>query len=60
MAQRKKWDHQRIKASIEAIRNQKMGSCKESSVFNVPQTILERCVKDRQKSSTETVKNKTE
>jgi len=60
MAQMKKWDHERIKAAIEAIRNKKLGSCKASRVFNVPQTTLERCVKDRQKSSTETVKNKTE
>jgi len=60
MAQMKKWDHERIKAAIEAIRNQKMGSCKASSVFNVPQIILERCIKDRQKSSSETVKHKTD
>ena len=35
-----------------------MGSYKASRVFNVPQTKLERYVKDRQKSSSETVKTK--
>jgi len=58
MAQRKKWDHERIKAAIEAIRNKELGSCKASRFFNVPQTTLERYVKDRQKSSSETVKTK--
>jgi hypothetical protein len=58
MAQRKKWDHERMKAAIEAIRNKKMGSCKASRVFNIPQTTLERYVKDRQKSSSETAKTK--
>ena len=58
MAQRKKWDPERMKAAIEAIRNKEMGSYKASRVFNVPQTTLERYVKDRQKSSSETVKTK--
>jgi len=58
MAQRKKWDPERMKAAIEAIRNKEMGSYKASRVFNVPQTALERYVKDRQKSSSETVKTK--
>jgi hypothetical protein len=35
-----------------------MGSYKASRVFNVPQKTLERYVKDRQKSSSETVKTK--
>jgi len=35
-----------------------MGSCKASRVFNIPQTALERYVKDRQKSKSETVKTK--
>jgi len=47
-----------MKAAIEAIRNKEMGSYKASRFFNVPQTTLERCVKDRQKSSSETVKTK--
>ena len=47
-----------MKAAIEAMRNKEMGSCKSSTVFNVPQTALERYVKDRQKSSSETVKTK--
>jgi hypothetical protein len=58
MAQRKKWDTERMKAAIEAIRNNEMGSYKASRVFNVPQTTPERYVKDRQKSSSETVKTK--
>ena len=44
-----------MKAAIEAIRNKEMGSYKASRVFNVPQTRLERYVKVRQKSSSETV-----
>ena len=35
-----------------------MGSYKASRVFNVPQTTLESYVKDRHKSSSETVKTK--
>jgi len=58
MAQRKKWDRERMKAAIEAIKNKEMGSCKASRVFSVPQTTLERYVKDRQKSSSEAVKTK--
>jgi len=48
-----------MKKATEAIRNKEMGSYKASRVFNVPQTPLERYVKDRQKSSSETVKTKT-
>jgi len=59
MAQRKKWDHERMKAAIDAIRNKEMGSYRPSTVFNVPHTTPERYVKDRQKSSSETVKNET-
>jgi len=44
MAQRKKWDPGRMKAAIEAIRNKEMGSYKASTVFNVPQTILEHYI----------------
>ena len=58
MAQRKKWDPERMKAAIEAIRNKEMGSYKASRVFNVPQTTLERYVNDRQESSSETIKTK--
>ena len=45
-----------MKAAIEAIRNKEMGSYKASRVFTVPQTTLERYVKDRQKSPIETVR----
>jgi len=58
MAQRKQWDPERTNAAIEAIRNKEMGSYKASRVFNVPQKTLEGYVKDRQKSSSETVKTK--
>jgi len=58
MAQGKNWDPERMKAAIEAVRNKEMGSYKSSRVFNVPQTTLERYVKDRQKSSNKTVKTK--
>jgi len=58
MAQRKKWDPERMKAAIEAIRNKDMGSYEASRVFNVPQKTLQRYVKNWQKSSSETVKTK--
>jgi hypothetical protein len=35
MAQRKKWDPERMKSAIEAMRNKEMGSYKVSRVFNV-------------------------
>ena len=47
-----------MKSAIEAIRNKEIGSYKASRVFSVPQTTLERYVKDRQKSSSDTVKTK--
>ena len=58
MAQRKKWDPERMEAAIEAIMNKEMGSYKPSRVFNVPQSTIERYVKERKKSSNETVKTK--
>jgi len=58
MPQREKWDPERMKAAIEAIRNREMGSYKSSRFFSVPQTTLERYVKDQQKSSSETVETK--
>ena len=45
-----------MKAAIEAIKNKEMGSYKASRVFTVPQTTIERYVKDRQKSSSEAIK----
>jgi len=53
-----KWDAERMKAAFEAIRNKELGSCRASRVFNVPQTTLQRYVRDRQKSSSKTVKTK--
>jgi len=58
MAQRKKLNPERKKAAIEAMRNKEMSSYKVSGVFNIPQTTPERYVKDRQKTSSETVKTK--
>jgi len=59
MPQKKKWDRERMKATIKATRNREMGNYKASRFFNVSQTKLERYLKDQQKSSSETVKNKT-
>jgi len=47
-----------MKAAIDVLRNKEMGSYKTFRVFSWPQTTLERYVKDRQKSSSETVKTK--
>ena len=47
-----------MEAAIEAIRKKEMGKYKSPRVFNVPQTSLESYVKDRKKSSSETVKTK--
>jgi hypothetical protein len=58
VAPRKKWDPERMKAAIEAMRNKEMGSYKASRVFNVPQTTLEHYIKDREKSSNEAIKTK--
>ena len=55
MTRRKKWDPERMRAALEAIRSQEMGSYKTSSVFSLPQTTLESCVTDRE-SSRETIK----
>jgi len=45
-----------MKAAVEAIRDEEMGSYKASRVFNLPQTTLQRYVKDRQNSSSEAIK----
>ena len=47
-----------MEAAIEAIMNKEMGSYEASRIFSVPQSTLERYVKDRKKSSSETVKTK--
>jgi hypothetical protein len=38
--------------------SKEMGSYKASRVFNVPQTTLERYIKDREKNSNEAIKPK--
>jgi hypothetical protein len=58
MAQRKKWDPERMTAAIEATRNKEMGSYKAFRVFSVPQTTLEHYIKDWEKSSNEAMKTK--
>jgi hypothetical protein len=52
------WDPEKMKAAIEVMRNKEMGSYKASSVFNLRQTTLQSCVKDRQESSSEAIKQK--
>jgi len=47
MARMKKWDPERMKATIETMRNKEMGSYRASRVFNLPQTTLQLYVKDR-------------
>ena len=56
MARRKKWDHERKKAAIQAMRIKEMGSYKATSVFSLPQTTLQRNVTDRRESSSEAIK----
>jgi hypothetical protein len=47
-----------MKATIESLRKRDMGSCKAPRVSNVPQTTLQRYVKDRHESSSEAIKTK--
>ena len=47
-----------MKAAIEAMRNKEMGSYNSCRLFNLPQTTLQPCVRDRQNSSSEAMKTK--
>ena len=47
---------ERMEAAIEAVRNKEMGIYKASRVVNVPQTTVQNYVKDRQRSSSEAIK----
>jgi hypothetical protein len=47
-----------MKAATEVMRNKEVGSYKASRIFSIPQTTLERYIKDWQNSSSETVKTK--
>jgi hypothetical protein len=47
-----------MKAAIEAMTKEEMGSYKATSVFNLPQTTLQRYVSDRHKRSSEAIKTK--
>jgi hypothetical protein len=58
MAQISKWDPERMKAAIEAMRNKEMGSFTASRVFSVPQTTLGRYIIDREESPNEAIKTK--
>ena len=56
MPSRRNWDPERMQAAVEAMRNKEMGSYKASRVFNVPQTTLERYVKNISKTPEAVVK----
>lgn len=58
MPGRKKWNPEHMKTAVEAVRNGEMGSFKAARIYNVPQTTLERYVKDEMKSSTDVVNTK--
>jgi hypothetical protein len=45
-----------MKAAIEALKKEEMGSYKASRVFNIPQTTLQCYVKDWQTGSSEAMK----
>ncbi|XP_069670121.1 jerky protein homolog-like [Periplaneta americana] len=49
MSGRKKWDPQRMRAAVEAVKSKEMGSFKASRIFGVPQTTLERYVKNEKR-----------
>ena len=40
-----------MKAAIEVMKNKEMGSCRVSRFINVPQTTLQRYVKDLQRKA---------
>jgi len=56
MVRRKNWNPERMNVAIEAMRNEEMGSYKASRFFSLSHTTLQRCVKDRQKNSSEAMK----
>jgi mannose/fructose/N-acetylgalactosamine-specific phosphotransferase system component IIB len=56
MDRRKKWDQKRIKAAIDAMKNEKMGGYKAFRICNIPHATQQCYVKDRQKGSSETIK----
>jgi hypothetical protein len=45
-----------MKAAFEAMRSKELGSYKASRIFSLPQITLQRYVKDRQRSSSEAIK----
>jgi hypothetical protein len=56
IVRRKKWDPERMKVANEVMKNEEMGSYKASTVVTLPQTTLQGYVKDRQKGSSEAMK----
>jgi len=56
MARGKKWEPERMKAVIGAVRNRGMGSYRASTYCSLSQTTLRSYVKARQESSSETIK----
>jgi hypothetical protein len=44
-----------MKETSEAMRNREMGSCKATRVVSFPQTTLQPCIQDRQKSLSEAI-----
>lgn len=57
MPKRKTWDPEHMKAAVQAMRNEEMGSYKASRIFNVPQTTLERYAK-KEEDPGEVIKTK--
>jgi hypothetical protein len=53
-----KTGHERMNAAIETMGNKEIGSYEASKVFSLPQTTLQRYVKDRQNSSSEAIKTR--
>jgi len=46
---------ERINSAVEVIRNKEMGGYKASRAFVLPQTKLQRYIKDQQKSSSDSM-----
>ena len=55
MTRKKKWDPERMKAAVKAMKNKEVGSQKAYRIFIPPQTTKEHYVKDLQNSSSEAI-----
>ncbi|KAI4455516.1 hypothetical protein MML48_9g00004454 [Holotrichia oblita] len=58
MPKRKSWEADKMKAAVVAVRNREMGYLKASKTFNVPQSTLERYVRDDEKDPCLVVQSK--